>query len=90
MGIPDLNYPVMLLTYAFRGLGYPLFAYSFLVWIAYSTPKQQLGRAAGWFWFVFTGGLNVLGAYYSSGAIVRFGHINTLWTSVELSGSLTQ
>ncbi len=82
LGIPDLNYPVMLLTYAFRGLGYPLFAYSFLVWIAYNTPKQQLGRAVGWFWFVFTGGLNVLGAYYSSWAIVRMGHLNTLWTSV--------
>lgn len=81
-GIPDLNYPVMLLTYAIRGLGYPLFAYSFLVWIAYNTPKEQLGKAVGWFWFVFTGGLNVLGAYYSSWAIVRFGHINTLWTSV--------
>lgn len=81
-GIPDLNYPVMLLTYALRGLGYPLFAYSFLVWIAYNTPKEQLGKAVGWFWFVFTGGLNVLGAYYSSWAIVRFGHINTLWTSV--------
>lgn len=82
LGIPDLNYPVMLFTYALRGLGYPLFAYSFLVWIAYHTPQEQLGKAVGWFWFVFTGGLNVLGAYYSSWAIVRFGHINTLWTSV--------
>jgi polyol permease family len=82
LGIPDLNYPVMLLTYALRGLGYPLFAYSFLVWIAYHTPKEQLGKAVGWFWFVFTGGLNVLGAYYSSWAIVRLGHINTLWTSI--------
>lgn len=81
-GMPDLNYPLMLLFYAVRGFGYPLFAYSFLVWIAYSSPRQQLGRAVGWFWFVFTGGLNVLGAYYSSWAIVRFGHLNTLWTSV--------
>lgn len=81
-GMPELNYPVMLLTYALRGFGYPLFAYSFLVWIAYSSPKQQLGRAVGWFWFVFTGGLNVLGAYYSSWAIQRLGHLNTLWTSL--------
>ncbi|WP_298735721.1 MFS transporter [uncultured Chitinophaga sp.] len=81
-GMPELNFPVMLLTYALRGFGYPLFAYSFLVWIAYSSPKHQLGRAVGWFWFVFTGGLNVLGAYYSSWAIQRFGHLNTLWTSL--------
>lgn len=81
-GLPGLNYPAMLLTYALRGFGYPLFAYSFLVWIAYSSPRQQLGRAVGWFWFVFTGGLNVLGAYYSSWAIERYGHLNTLWTSL--------
>ncbi|MCK3684733.1 MFS transporter [Maribellus sp. YY47] len=82
LGIPNINYPVMLGMYALRGFGYPLFAYSFLVWITYSTPAKQLGRAVGWFWFVFTGGLNVLGAYYSSWAIIKFGHINTLWTSV--------
>ncbi|SHE64574.1 polyol permease family [Mariniphaga anaerophila] len=82
LGIPDLNYSVMLIAYAVRGFGYPLFAYAFLVWITYGTPKEQLGRAVGWFWFVFTGGLNVLGAYYSSWAIVRFGHISTLWTSI--------
>lgn len=81
IGIPNLNYMLMLLTYAIRGFGYPLFAYSFLVWIAYETPKKLLGRAVGWFWFVFTGGLNVLGAYYSSWAIVHLGHIETLWTS---------
>ncbi|RPE08510.1 MFS transporter [Chitinophaga lutea] len=81
-GMPELNFPVMLLTYALRGFGYPLFAYSFLVWIAYSSPQKQLGRAVGWFWFVFTGGLNVLGAYYSSWAITQFGHLNTLWTSL--------
>jgi len=82
LGIPDLNYPVMLMTYGLRGFGYPLFAYSFLVWITYITPKDKLGRAVGWFWFVFTGGLNVLGAYYSSWAIIRFGNIGTLWTSI--------
>lgn len=81
-GMPTLHYPLMLLFYALRGFGYPLFAYSFLVWIAYATPRQQLGRAVGWFWFVFTGGLNVLGAWYSSWAIPRYGHLNTLWTSV--------
>lgn len=81
-GMPGLNYPVMLLTYAIRGFGYPLFAYSFLVWITYRSPQQKLGAAVGWFWFVFTGGLNVLGAYYSSWAIQRLGYLNTLWSSL--------
>jgi hypothetical protein len=63
------------LTYALSGFGYPLFAYSFLVWITYRSPQQKLGTAVGWFWFVFTGGLNVFGAYYSSWAIQHLGDL---------------
>jgi len=81
-GMPHLNFEVMLVTYALRGFGYPLFAYSFLVWITYRSPQQKLGRAVGWFWFVFTGGLNVFGAYYSSWAIIHLGYLNTLWSSI--------
>lgn len=81
-GMPDLDFGVMLITYAIRGFGYPLFAYSFLVWITYRSPQHKLGAAVGWFWFVFTGGLNVFGAYYSSWAIVELGYLNTLWSSI--------
>lgn len=82
MGMAKLDYHAMLLFYAIRGFGYPLFAYSFMVWINYRTPNNMLGRAVGWFWFVFTGGLNVLGAYYSSWALERYGYENTLWSSI--------
>ncbi|TDH28649.1 MFS transporter [Segetibacter sp. 3557_3] len=81
-GLEDQNYSIMLITYAIRGFGYPLFAYSFLVWITYRSPHNKLGRAVGWFWFVFTGGLNVFGAYYSSWAIQHLGYLNTLWSSI--------
>lgn len=82
LGLGNQNYGVMLITYAVRGFGYPLFAYSFLVWITYRSKQQKLGSAVGWFWFVFTGGLNVFGAYYSSWAIQRIGYSNTLWSSI--------
>ena len=82
LGLPAVNFPLMLATYAVRGFGYPLFAYSFLVWIMYRSPQNKLSTAAGWFWFVFTGGLNVFGAYYSSWAIQRIGYLDTLWTSI--------
>ena len=81
-GLPDLNFGTMLVTYAIRGFGYPLFAYSFLVWITYRSPANKLGSAVGWFWFVFTGGLNVFGAYYSSWAIKELGYLETLWSSI--------
>jgi len=82
IGIKDMNLVVMLPTYALRGIGYPLFAYSFLIWITYYAPKDKLGSAVGWFWFAFTGGLNVLGAYYSSVALPILGEINTLWSAL--------
>lgn len=82
MGMAKLDYTAMLIFYAIRGFGYPLFAYSFMVWITYKAPKDKLSAAVGWFWFVFTGGLNVLGAYYSSWVLERFGYDNTLWSSI--------
>lgn len=60
LAIPNMNYEMMIPSYAIRGFGYPLFAYSFLVWVAYRSPQKRLGAAVGWFWFVFTGGLSVL------------------------------
>ncbi len=82
IGMDTLDFPTMVVTYALRGFGYPLFAYSFLVWVSYVTPSTMLGRAVGWFWFVFTGGLNVLGAFYSSWAIRELGHIPALWSAM--------
>jgi polyol permease family len=82
LGLDTLDFPTMLITYALRGFGYPLFAYSFLVWISYTASPAALGRAVGWFWFVFTGGLNVLGAFYSSWAIRELGHIPALWSAI--------
>jgi len=80
--IPHNDYVAMLPFYALRGLGYPLFSYSFLVWVTYRSPKQKLATAIGWFWVAFTGGLNVSGAFYSSYMIPKIGEINTLWTAL--------
>lgn len=81
-GMSGMNYHVLLLTYALKGLGYPLFAYTFMVWITYRVEKKTLSSAQGWYWFVFTGGINVLGAYYGIYAKNTFGVIPTLWSAV--------
>ncbi len=83
-GVAANSYPIMLLTYALRGLGYPLFAFGFLVWIAAATPPQQLGSAAGWFWFAFSGGLPTLGSLFASFAIPHIGQMATFWSSLGL------
>src|SRR5690606_37317984 len=82
LGMQKLDFTYMLVFYAVRGFGYPLFAYSFMVWITYRTTQSMLGRAVGWFWFLVAGGLNVLGAYYSSWALDYMGYQNTLWSSL--------
>ncbi|MGO4746348.1 MFS transporter [Serratia quinivorans] len=82
LGLPSNNLSMMVPTYALRGLGYPLFAYGFLVWVAYEAPAERLGSAVGIFWFVYSGGLSVLGVLYSSIMLPYLGEIHTLWSAL--------
>ncbi|WP_243788468.1 MFS transporter [Saccharopolyspora gloriosae] len=90
IGIPTSNYVLILLTYGVRGLGYPLFAYGFLVWIMVGAPEKQISKALGWYWFSFTMGYPVLGSALVSGLKPALGFYPTLWVSLALiaAGSL--
>nr|WP_326492956.1 MFS transporter [Alicyclobacillus fastidiosus] len=81
-GLDHKNYAMMLVMYGLRGFGYPLFSFSFIVWISYVSEKDKLGSAMGWFWFVFAGGLGFIGSYYPSFTIPVFGFMGTLWSSL--------
>lgn len=83
-GVRTGNYPLILVTYALRGFGFPLFAFGFLVWITAVTPRPRLGTAVGWFWFAFTGGLPTLGSQVADALIPHIGHYQTLWISLGL------
>ncbi|MGI5347282.1 MFS transporter [Streptomyces sp. CA-250714] len=76
------NFPLMLITFGIRGLGYPLFAYSFLVWVARDTPESVMGKAVGWYWFFFVLGLGVLSSYYAGLVIPLIGEFATLASSL--------
>jgi hypothetical protein len=65
--------------YGLRGFGFPLFAYSFVVWIAYATPHKKLPTAMGWFWFAHSLGLGVIGSYMPSFTIPAIGYNGSLW-----------
>lgn len=84
LGLSTLNYTVMLITYGLRGFGYPLFAYSFLVWIAAATPSKKLGMAVSWFWFAYAAGLPTLGSLVASFSIPLIGTLPTLWLALGL------
>ncbi|MFC3746608.1 MFS transporter [Paenibacillus sp. GCM10012306] len=83
-GILPENYTMMLIMYGLRGFGYPLFAYSFVVWIAYTTPNKNLPGAMGLFWFAHSLGLGVIGTYLPSFTIPHIGFTGTLWLSTIL------
>lgn len=78
------NYILMMVCYGIRGLGYPLFAYGFLVWVLAASPARRLGSAVGWFYFAFTGGLPTLGSLLASGTVPIIGEYQTFWLSLGL------
>ncbi len=84
LGVVSDSYPMILLFYALRGFGYPLFAFGFLVWITVVTPPNRLGTAVGWFWFAFTGGLPTLGSLLASYTVPWVGPYATLWLALGL------
>jgi polyol permease family len=81
-GLHARSYPMMLLMYGLRGFGFPLFSFSFIVWISYVSKKSNLGAAMGWFWLAFSGGLGFIGAYYPSFTIPWLGYMGTLWSAL--------
>ncbi|MEO6804275.1 MAG: MFS transporter [Granulicella sp.] len=83
-GLRSNNLWLVLITYGLRGLGYPLFAFGFLVWITVVAPQRRLGSAMGWFWFAFTGGLPTLGSVVAGYFVPRIGAYYTLWVSTGL------
>ena len=79
LGVAPNNYPLLLIFYAVRGFGYPLFAYGFLVWITVATPTRNLGTSLGWFWFAFAAGFPTLGSLIASYMVPAVGSYQTLW-----------
>lgn len=73
LAIPTGNLWLVGIMYFFRGFGFPLFTFSFLVWVNITAMKSKAGTAIGWFYVMFTGGLPTLGSLIAVGAIPAFG-----------------
>jgi len=65
--------PLIFAAYTVRGFGFPLFAFSFLVWINAVVHKERNGAAVGWFYVMFTGGMPTIGSLVAMGMIPAFG-----------------
>jgi predicted MFS family arabinose efflux permease len=77
----------MLVSYGIRGVGYPFFAYGFLVWVTLQTPRRSMGKAVGWFWFCDTVGFGVISGYLAGFGIPVVGMLGTLWLSLIFVGA---
>lgn len=82
IAIPSKTYFLIILFYAIRALAYPLFAYSFLVWINYRVKKTVLARATSWFWIFFGCGMTIVGPYLSSALIPLTGQKTVLYVGM--------
>lgn len=81
-GVVPGNFTVMLISYAVRAIGYPFFAYGFLVWVTMETPNEVMGKAVGWYWFFNAMGLGVISGYFVSLVVEPLGSLGTLWSAV--------
>lgn len=77
---------LIFITYGLRGLGYPLFAYGFLVWITAVAPAEDRATGVGWFYVGFSAGLPTLGALTAtlSLSLLDLDFYQTLWLSLVL------
>lgn len=82
VALPSGIYPLMLVVYALRGIGYPLFIYSFVVLVTQTVEPACLASAMGWFWTSYSFGIGVFGAYLPSFTIAWVGEYCTLWLSL--------
>ena len=82
VGVMHRNYPLMIATFAVRAIGYPFFAYGFLVWVTMDTPDDVMGKAVGWYWFANAMGLGVISAYFAGLVIPLVGALVTLWLTI--------
>ncbi|EWS82109.1 MFS transporter [Brachybacterium phenoliresistens] len=81
-GVMQGDFAMTLVMYAIRAAAYPMFVYSFVVWISYAAPGDRLSSAMGWFWCFYSIGVGVFGSYLPSLTIPWIGEIATLWASI--------
>ncbi|VEI14850.1 MFS transporter [Actinomyces viscosus] len=82
VAIPSGSYALILITYGARGLAYPLFIYSFVVYITQKIPAAARASAMGWFWTAYSVGIGCLGSWIPARTVPVIGEYLTLWLSL--------
>ncbi|MGX1163431.1 sugar phosphate permease [Arthrobacter sp. SLBN-100] len=90
LALPTGNYWFILITYALRGTGTPLYVFAFLVWLDARAKAGQEAGTQAWFWFAYTAGQIIFGNVLAGYLVPTLGPIATLWIGlgVALAGGL--
>ncbi|MFD1713014.1 MFS transporter [Amnibacterium flavum] len=83
--LPTHQYWLILITFALRGLGTPLFAYSFVTWLNARAKAGYEARTQAWFWFAFSAGTQVVAGALAAALLPTVGPINTLWVGLAIA-----
>ena len=78
ISINQQNFLLISLSYMLRGASYPMFSYTFLIWITLRTDLRNLGKATSWFWFSFNLGMTILSPLCASFLLDRISPIYIL------------
>lgn len=82
IGLRQAHYGFIVLFYGLRGIAYPLFLYSFVVAIVQNVNPRQVSPALGWFWTVYSIGIDVISSFIPSFTIPVMGEYGTLWLAL--------
>ena len=85
LALPSRSFWPILVTYALRGVGTPLYCFSFLVWLTERASPSQEATTQGWFWLALSGGNQIVGIALASVALGRTGPIATLWIGLAIT-----
>lgn len=85
MALPTGNYWFILVTYALRGMGTPLFAFAFLIWLNARARAGHEARTQAWFWFCLSGGQQILGVVVAGLVLPVVGPFATLWIGLVIA-----
>ncbi|MCS4276310.1 putative MFS family arabinose efflux permease [Mycetocola sp. BIGb0189] len=85
VALPSQNLGLVIGIYALRGIGYPFFAYGFLTWVLNASAPEKQSPVAGWFWFAFSSGMQIIGPALASVLLPGVGAISTLWVGFALA-----
>ena len=85
LALPTQDFWLILVTYALRGVGTPLFGYAFLIWLNARARAGHEARTQAWFWFCLSGGQQILGVAVAGFILPVAGPFATLWTGLGIA-----